>query len=59
MTPLMIDLPFACFWVEFNDQGKVVKAPPIARWMIGKNLVTVLRYVSSKGGSATNELSQL
>lgn len=52
MTPLVIDVGYACYWVEFNEAGVVVKAPPIANWMVGKNLVAVLRWVASKGGTA-------
>lgn len=46
----LVDLPFACFGIEVVD-GRVVAAPPIARWMIGKQGWEVNRYVCSKGGS--------
>jgi len=45
-----VDLPFACYWIEIEDDV-VVKAPPIARWMIGKQLANVKEYAAHKGGS--------
>jgi len=46
---LMVDLPYACFWLEANGDGEVVKAPPIARWTIGKRITHVFRYYDGKG----------
>jgi hypothetical protein len=46
----LVDVPFACFGIEVED-GVVVAAPPIARWMLGKGGVVVYRYVRSKRGT--------
>jgi hypothetical protein len=49
---LFIDLPYACYWVEVDDNGRVYDAPPIARWMIGEYAGSVWRWVERKGGTA-------
>ena len=46
-----IELPYACFGIETNDWGIVVDAPPIARWMIGKQVnLEIRRWINKKGG---------
>lgn len=48
-----INLPYSCYGViirvEYGQTG-VVDAAPIARWMIGKSLEAVSRWVRQKGG---------
>jgi len=46
----LIDLPYACFGIEAT-LGRVVTAPPIARWMRGKDLPTIRLWVFRKGGT--------
>ena len=44
-----VELPYAVFAID-TEGGRVVEAPPIARWMIGKPLREVRRWVRGKGG---------
>ena len=46
-----IDVGYACYWVE-AEGVTVTKAPPIARWMIGRHIMEVLEWVASKHGRA-------
>jgi hypothetical protein len=48
---VMIDVGHACFCIEIGDRGIVTKAAPIGRWMVGKRINDVLRWVVTKGGS--------
>ena len=48
----MVDVGFACFGIDVLN-GRVVGAPPIARWMIGKDGAAIDRYVRGKGGTIT------
>ncbi|MDD4984365.1 MAG: hypothetical protein PHQ43_01050 [Dehalococcoidales bacterium] len=45
-----IDLPYAHYGVEVR-RGKVVDAPPIARWMVGKPWVVCAEWVAKKHGT--------
>jgi hypothetical protein len=49
ITSLWIDLPYACYGVRVEN-NYIVEAPPIARWMVGKTVQQVVRWVKSKGG---------
>jgi hypothetical protein len=44
-----VELPYAVFAID-TEGGRVVEAPPIARWMIGKPLRDVRRWVKGKRG---------
>jgi hypothetical protein len=44
-----VKLGYACFGIEVDD-GKIVNAAPIAKWMIGKSIVAIERWVKSKNG---------
>jgi len=47
---MQIDLPYACFGIVIKS-NVIVEAPPIARWMIGRQWKsTVERWVRRKGG---------
>ena len=46
----LVDLPFACFGIEVED-GRVVRAPPIAAWTLGRDGPSVRRYVETKRGT--------
>ena len=48
----LVDLPFACYGIEVRG-GRVITAPPIARWMVGQGGLAVRRYVAGKGGTIT------
>lgn len=53
-TTYQIDLPYACFGVMVdNKTGRVVDAPPIARWMVGQFYTEVRLWVELKGGKIT------
>lgn len=43
-------LPYACFSITVGDSWRVVSAAPIGKWMVGKPLEEVARWVESKGG---------
>lgn len=47
----MVDVKYACYGIEAED-GIVVDAPPIAKWMIGKQLWPVLRWIKRRGSYA-------
>lgn len=47
---LWISLPYATFGLVL-ERGKVVQAPPIARWTIGKTMSTVVNYYRKKGAT--------
>lgn len=47
---ILIDVRYACFGIETVDEV-VVSAPPIARWMLGKSVWYVLRWVKRKHGA--------
>jgi hypothetical protein len=44
-----VTLPYACYGLVVAD-GIVIEAAPIARWMLGKKLVMMTRWVESKKG---------
>lgn len=46
-----IDINHACFAVLVTDDNVVEKAPPIAKWMIGRQLDEVRSWVTKKQGS--------
>ena len=45
----IITLPYACFGIVVKD-SVVIKTPPIARWMVGKSVVEVKKWVATKRG---------
>lgn len=48
-----IDLPYACYGIIVQD-NVVIKAPPIARWMIGKQYSTDIRgWLMHKGAEVS------
>lgn len=48
MRLVWVSLPHATYGLLISD-GRVVEAPPIARWAIGKNERTVAQYLLRKG----------
>lgn len=46
-----VSLPYATYGVKVVD-GHVAEAPPIARWMVGRDFYDVTRWVERKGGTA-------
>lgn len=44
-----IDLRYAVFGIEIL-KGKVVKTAPIGRWMIGKDISFIKKWVLKKNG---------
>ena len=50
MTTCFVTLPYATFGIRVK-QGKIVNAPPIAKWMIGKTLLEVRAWVAKKKGT--------
>lgn len=44
-----IVLPYACFGICENALGVVVRAPPIAKWCVGKRIEQVLGAYRRKG----------
>lgn len=50
MTLYLVDLGYACFGIE-AEHGRVIKAPPIARWMCGKDLATIRLWIFRKHGT--------
>jgi hypothetical protein len=47
-----VRLPYATFGLVVAD-GRIQRAPPIARWAIGKDADTVLTYERRKGATIT------
>lgn len=45
----VIQLPYAYYGIIVKD-GIVINAPPIATWMIKKNILDVYLWVTSKQG---------
>ena len=48
---IRITVSYGCFGVVFRN-GIVVDAAPIAKWMLGKSVETVIHWVSKTGGYA-------
>lgn len=46
---IWVSLPYATYGIEVED-GIVIDAAPIARWMIGKDTQTVRNWIAKKGG---------
>ena len=50
-----IDLPYANGEIIYDDtEGRVMEAPPIFRWMIGKSIGYVCEWVENKRGTVTD-----
>ena len=45
---LWISLPYATYGIEIEN-GRVTKAAPIARWMVGETEAEVARWLMKKG----------
>lgn len=45
-----VTLPYACFGFE-TKSGVVIDAPPIAKWMIGKNIESIYKWIINKRGT--------
>lgn len=50
MSLWRIKLPYAVGGVITNS-GTVVKAPPLFKWMVGKQIEEVTEWVEKKGGT--------
>lgn len=50
MKWVWVSLPYATFGLGIED-GKIVEAPPIARWVIGKSEMWVASYYRRKGAT--------
>ena len=48
-----IDTVYACGGIEVDEAGFVRNAAPIFRWMIGKHLAEVRRWLQDKRGKLT------
>ena len=46
----MVDVGYACFGVYFSTEGVCSEVPPIAKWMIGKSIDEIRKWVKSKKG---------
>ncbi len=44
-----IDLPYACYGI-ITKRCVVVRVPPIAKWMVGKNILFIKEWVRKKKG---------
>ena len=50
-TSYYIELPYAVFLIShYDDNGVVFEAPPVAKWMIGKQITSALSWVRGKKG---------
>lgn len=47
-----IDVGYACGGIE-EREGIIVDAPPIFKWMIGKELSFVMKWIRKKRGKVT------
>lgn len=45
-----VDLPYAYFGIIIRDDKICIFAPPIGKWMIGKTLAVIERWVTYKQG---------
>ena len=48
-----VELDYACYGLVVEKEI-VIKAPPIARWMQGKNIKEIRRWIKKKGGQINN-----
>lgn len=46
---IWVSLPYATYGIEVEN-GKVIDAAPIARWMIGKDTRFIREWIAAKGG---------
>lgn len=54
MWLVRVDVPFACFGFEVAG-GHVVRAAPVAGWMVGKRGAEMVTYWRSRGATVTWE----
>ena len=46
-----VDLSYACYEIATNSYGVVTEAALIAKWMVGKRIAYVFKWVQGKGGT--------
>lgn len=46
-----IDIGYACAGIEVDEQDVVRNAAPIFKWMVGKRISVVQRWVDGKRGT--------
>lgn len=54
---IAVDLPYAVFALDVDDAGIIVRAPPIAKWTIGKQWRKVTDYYERRGATVKGYLS--
>jgi hypothetical protein len=50
-TVYRISVSYACGGIIANDQGTVVEAAPVFKWMLGKKMSAVRMWLRGKSGS--------
>lgn len=50
MKTYYVDVGYACFSVDIGDDGICFATAPIAKWMAGKNIQDIEKWVHGKGG---------
>ena len=48
----IVDIKYACFGIIVDHL--VVETPPIAKWMLGKDINTIEKWVKTKNGTLLN-----
>ena len=48
---------YACFAIITKD-NLVIKAPPIAKWTVGKNIDSILNYYKNKKNADIKEIGE-
>jgi hypothetical protein len=46
-----VDVGYACGGIEVDEQNVVQNAAPIFRWMVGKQISVVQRWIEGKRGT--------
>lgn len=49
-----IELSYACFGV-ITENNLIIRTPPIATWMMGKRIDTIISWVKTKNGKIIRE----
>jgi len=50
MTNYRIVLSYACFSITVNNSGIVTDTAPIGKWMIGKHIEFIKKWIFKKNG---------
>ena len=50
MTTYWVDVKYACYGISTNENDIIVSASPIAKWMLGKDLEEIKKWVKRKNG---------